>query len=140
MDLRPVRYVFARNEHASRVRLQKSHNMLERDRFPHAAASHDDARLPAVHMEADVIEDKIVVERFADVAKFDVVVAHRLSFFRRAPRFTWSVQCKSRARARIVDERSNNMKPIPSGESAQSTTSKRRNALSNTKSLLFFCS
>ena len=47
--------------------------MLQRDRLPHAAAPHDDARLSVVDKEADVVEHEVIAKRFADVAEFDEV-------------------------------------------------------------------
>ena len=69
----PIGDVLAGDEHAPRVRPQKSHDMLQRDRFSHAAAPHDDARLAVVHEEADVVEHQVIAKRLADVAEFDVV-------------------------------------------------------------------
>ena len=70
----PIGDVLAGDQHAARVRPQEPKYMLQRYRLPHAAASHDDARLSMVDEEADVVEDEVIVKGFADVAEFDEVV------------------------------------------------------------------
>ncbi len=52
---------------------QKSKNMLQRYRLPHAAAPHDHASLSMVDEEADVVEHQVIVKSFADIAEFDEV-------------------------------------------------------------------
>src|SRR5260221_38214 len=63
----------AADQHAARVRTQEPKYMFQRDRLPHPAAPHDDARLSMVDEEADVVENEVIVKGFADVAEFDEV-------------------------------------------------------------------
>ena len=72
----PIGDVFAGDDHAALVGLEKAHDVLERYRFAHAAAAHDDAGLSGIDEEADVVEDQMIVEGLRNVAKFDVVVGH----------------------------------------------------------------
>ena len=64
--------VFAGHDHPARVRLQKSHDVMERDRFAHTAAAEDADRLPGLDIEADVVEDAVVSKGLGDVFEFDV--------------------------------------------------------------------
>jgi hypothetical protein len=54
--------VIAGNDDTSSVRLEETHDVLERYRFADAAAAHDDAGLTRIHEEADAIEDEVIVE------------------------------------------------------------------------------
>ena len=58
----PIGDVLAGHEHAPGIRPQESQDVLQRDRFPHAAAPHDHARLPRVDVEADIIQHQVIVK------------------------------------------------------------------------------
>ena len=73
---RPVGNVLAGHNDAARIGLEKTHNMLQGDRFSHAAAAHDDAGLARIDEEAHAVEHHVPVEGLGDVLKFDVMVAH----------------------------------------------------------------
>src|SRR3974390_913252 len=86
-----MRDVLARDDDPARVRLQKSHDVVERDRFSHAAAAENTDGFTRVNVEADVIEHAALAERFADVLKVDVRLVvgcerHRESGMRLRPR------------------------------------------------------
>ena len=60
------------DDHAARIGLEKSHDVMQRDRFAHAAAPQNADRLGGQHVEVDVVEHDVVAERLGDVAEFDV--------------------------------------------------------------------
>ncbi len=82
--------VLAGNDDASRVGLEKSHDVMQRNRLAHAATSEDADGFGGQHVEVDVVEHDIVAESFGDVAKFDVgrglwvFVGHEIGFRRSA--------------------------------------------------------
>ena len=74
LPLGPIGDVLAGHDHASRIRLQESEDVLQRDGFAYAAAPHDHAGLAGINRKADVIEHHMIVEGFADFAELDVVI------------------------------------------------------------------
>ena len=77
--------VLSGDDHAPGIRLEESHDVMQRHRFAHAAAPQNAYRLRRQHVEADVVEHDVVAKRLGDVAKLDVgrgfcVVRHECSF------------------------------------------------------------
>jgi hypothetical protein len=69
LPLAEIGYVLSIDKDAPGVRLEKSHKVLQRNRFANTAAPHDHARLALFHLEAHVVQHRVFVERFADIAK-----------------------------------------------------------------------
>ena len=57
------------------VRFVKTHQQIEAHRFSDAAAPEDNGGLARLNVKTHVVEDQIVVERFLDVLKFEIVLA-----------------------------------------------------------------
>src|SRR2546423_4477504 len=71
LGLRVVRDVFAVNEYATLVGLQKAEDEFYRGRLAAARAAEDDLGLAFAHLEAHAVEDDAVVERERHVAELD---------------------------------------------------------------------
>src|SRR5262249_39692326 len=71
--------VLAGDDHASGIRLQESHDVMQRDGLAHTAATQDADGLIWQNVEAYVIENDVIAEGFGDVAKFDVGSGHLCS-------------------------------------------------------------
>ena len=69
---RVVGDVLPGDDDASGVGLEEPHDVVQRDRFTHAAAAEDADGLGGHHVETDVLEHLLVAERLGDVAKLDV--------------------------------------------------------------------
>ena len=73
--------VLAGDDDASGVRFEKAHDVMQRDRFAHAAAAQDADGFAGQDVEADAIEHDVVAEGFGDFVEFDVginSIGHRL--------------------------------------------------------------
>src|ERR1700682_1763738 len=69
---RIVRDVFSGDDYAARVRLKKSHDVMQRYRLAHTAAAEDADGLTRQHLKTDMVKHNVVAEGLADVLKFDV--------------------------------------------------------------------
>ena len=61
-----------RNRHLAAVRLQETHDDLERHRFPHSASSQDAQRLARLNREAHILQHYKITKRLANVFESDV--------------------------------------------------------------------
>src|SRR5712671_1549414 len=92
--------VLAINENLPGVRLEKSHDVFQRNGFAHAAAPHNDAGFAALHGEAHAIKHRSAVKAFAYVAKLKIIwnLATAYLAFVAADRNFPHERCASRSR------------------------------------------
>ena len=64
--------VFVGHDHPAGIRLEKSHDVHQRDRLAHAAAAQNANCLSGHHAEADVVEHAIVAKGLGDILELDV--------------------------------------------------------------------
>ncbi len=64
--------VFVGNPDSPSVRLEEAHDLVQRDRFAHAASSQDANRLAGHDVEADAIEHHIAAKCLVHILKLDV--------------------------------------------------------------------
>src|SRR6202034_4777073 len=64
--------VLASDNDASRIRLQKSHDVMQGHRFSDAAAAKNADHLARQHVEIDVLENNPIAKRLVDVFELDV--------------------------------------------------------------------
>ncbi len=74
--------VFVGHPDASAVRLEKAHDVMERNRFSHAASPQDADRLAGHHVEAHVIQHHLAAKGLRDALELDVwpVFVHAVRF------------------------------------------------------------
>src|SRR5262249_17507472 len=77
--------------HSAGVGLEKTHDVVQRYRFAHAAAAQYAECLCRKDIKADMIEYTVVAKRFADILEFDVGL-RGVGFLRHRPARRDSIQ------------------------------------------------
>src|ERR1051326_762032 len=65
--------VFESHDDAALIGLEKAHDVMQRNRFAHAAAAQDAERLAGIDLEAYVLKHAMVAKRFIDVLELDEI-------------------------------------------------------------------
>ena len=74
-----IRDVLKGHDHTAFIRLEEAHDVMQGDRFAHAAAPENAERFTGIHLEAHILKHAMVAERFVNVPELDVrLVAFRV--------------------------------------------------------------